>query len=269
MVCFDPWQRSHNFPHYDVTAPQDLNQLLDQIDQVVLFAGKSGMYVVINYHDTGRYEPEFAEAFWRAVAPRYAHLPHVIYELLNEPVEWFPEHYSPEVIDYQNRLYSIVRELAPDTHLIMLTFANTVGFVSGCTMESVAAKLDHVDWANASVGFHTYHTGGTSAPIQALRRSFPVINTEACVPKSHGGLDAVEPMDADEWPTQTMERLGISWFAWLVDGNANFTANFEQGILYDAQAKGYEWTVEFPRSGSFLPGGKQRPQAFPCAYALG
>ncbi len=241
VICFDPWQKSHTFPFYDVTAPRDRERLLKRLDRIVHLAGQAGLYALINYHDVGRVDQDFADAFWQAVAPRYAHLPHVFYELLNEPVQWFPEHYTPDVIKYQEHLYRTVRALAPDTHLVLLTFPNTVGFVEGCTMETVVAQLTAPDWSNASVAFHAYYTGGTSAPILALRERVPVINTEVCALVPHDDADKVKPMDGDDWGSQTMERIGVSWFAWLADGHERFASNFEQGFLVDAQAKGYEW----------------------------
>jgi len=241
VICFDPWQKSHGFPFYDFADPRDCQQLLTHLDRVVRLAGEAGLYVLINYHDVGRADRDFADAFWKAVAPRYAHQTHVFYELLNEPVQWFPEHYTPDDIAYQERLYQTVRALAPDTHLVLLTFPNTVGFVDGCTMVSVTAQLTAPDWRNASVAFHAYYTGGTSAPICALRDRVPVINTEVCALVPHDDADKVKPMDGDEWGSQTMERLGVSWFGWLIDGHERFAANFEQGFLVDARTKGYEW----------------------------
>jgi subfamily B ATP-binding cassette protein MsbA len=242
VICFDPWQKSHNFPFYDVTTPGDLQRLLRHLDRVVQLAGEAGLYALINYHDVGGVDHDFADAFWRAVAPRYAHETHVFYELLNEPVQWFPEHYTPDVLAYQEHLYHLVRGLAPQTHLVLLTFPNTAGFVDGCTMETVVAQLATPDWSNASVAFHAYYTGGTSAPIRALRERVPVINTEICAVVPHDDADKVKPMDGDDWGSQTMERLGISWFAWLVDGHERFESNFEKGFLIDARRKGYVWS---------------------------
>jgi len=241
VICFDPWQKSHDFPCYDVTNPHDRKRLLKRLDRIVHLAGQAGLYALINYHDVGRVDQDAADAFWQAVAPRYAHLPHVFYELLNEPVQWFPEHYTPEVIAYQERLYRTVRTLAPETHLVLLTFPNTAGFVDGCTMTTVVEQLTAPDWSNASVAFHAYYTGGTSAPILALRERVPVINTEVCALVPHDDADKVKPMDGDEWGSQTMERIGVSWFAWLADGHERFAANFERGFLVDAREKGYEW----------------------------
>jgi len=247
VICFDPWQRSHRYPHYDFFKPADRERLLEHLDQVVKLAGEAGLYALINYHDVGRYDLDFAVVFWETVAPRYASQTHVFYELLNEPVEWFPEHYTDEVLAFQDRLYATVRASAPETHLVLLSFANTLGFVDGCTMESVVAQLTQPDWTNASVGFHPYYTGGTSAPILALRERFPVLCTEVGLPHAHGGADQVRPMDGDAWGVETLERIGVSWFSWEIDGPERLRTNFAQGLWLDAVAKGYCWNVQFPR----------------------
>ena len=106
---------------------------------------------------------------------------------------------------------------------MLCSFANTNDEYK--PMIAVVDALD-VDWSNASVGFHCYQTGGTSAPIVATRERYPVICTEVDVPVSAGGDANVVPMDGEDWPTQTLERLGISWFAWRANGPEELERHF-------------------------------------------
>jgi hypothetical protein len=75
-------------------------------------------------------------------------------------------------------------------------------------------------------------------------REFPVINSEQNFPK---GLipNSEDPdaagLDGDYLGVQSMERLGISWFHWQIDGPNDFRANFEWKLVPDAIRKKYYW----------------------------
>jgi hypothetical protein len=265
LIAFDPWQRSHGDPtlypngyeHADLGEPEDVAALLRDMDEVVDAASENGMYVMINYHDTGGYrDPDhkeegtyggtmsYATRFWAMVAPRYADRTHVFYELTNEPVKWFASDYQAEHLKDFYELYDLVRAAAPSTHIVLLSFANTHSPKAQGSMLTVADRLQQlgIDFGNASVGFHPYSTGGTSAPIVELMNSYPVINTEQNFP---GGVGVVtdsdtEPMDNELLGVQTMERLGISWFHWKIDGPGNLRSNGKM-LREDARAKGYVW----------------------------
>ncbi len=262
VICFDPWQRANKFPHYNIDNPSDLQEFLSCLDVVVKLTAEHGLYAMINYHDIGAYDFDHLQTFWKIVAPRYAKNTHVFYELANEPVSWFPEHYSDRVIQHQQKIYEFVRELAPDTHLVLLTFPNSESAKGSCTMTDVAELLTVVDWSNASVGFHPYYTKGTSDAIVELKSKFPVVNTEMEIANASGGKDIVA-MDGEEWGFQTMERLGISWFAWSTDGPERIEAHFVNSVLADAVEKGYKWNNDLWTHDEKTKSAKQAPSPKP------
>ena len=140
-------------------------------------------------------------------------------------------------------LYDRARGLAPDTHQILLTFANTASY-DQVSMRLVAERLSAIgggiDWTKSSVGFHPYQTAKSSAPIVDLVRQFPAVNTEQNLPGNEGCV----AMDGEEFGVQTMERLGLSWFHWMVHSPENFEANYLGLVLPDARAKGYLWEFD-------------------------
>ncbi len=241
LVCFDAWQRSHGFPHYAFdTSAADRVLLLEQLDGAVAAASRAGLHVLVNYHDVGRLDLDHCRSFWELVAGRYAGWTNVFYELANEPVPWCPCDWDDDALAEQQSLLATVRDRAPESHVVLCSFANTNDEYRA--MVDVVDALD-VDWSNASVGFHCYQTGGSSAPIVATRERYAVICTEVDVPVSAGGDPNVIPMDGEAWPTQTLERLGISWFAWRANGPEELERNFRDGFLADARRRGYDWTA--------------------------
>jgi hypothetical protein len=241
LIAFDPYQRTRDHKHADLDDPAEVATLLADLDVVVDLGSREGMYVIINYHDVGGYEKPYLTKFWELVAPRYRGRTHVAYELMNEPVKWFPAHYTDAHLADVKSLYDRVRAHAPDTHQILLTFANTASYDPKVSMRTVAERLSAtgtgIDWKNASVGFHTYQTKKTSRPIVELANAFPAINTEQNLPNNEGSV----PMDGEAFGVQTMERLGLSWFHWQVHGPERFATNFLGRVLPDARAKGFHW----------------------------
>jgi hypothetical protein len=282
IIAFDPWQRSEGYIAMKLIGEnakdrdeisQDTKDFLDHLDAVVDLAAQYGMYAVINYHDVGKYQDcqprnpqqagkdivcqttlKYITEFWNLVAPRYKNRPHVLYEIANEPVSdrnggnWFPSdvRLDPYLKD-QKTLYDLIRSQAPDTHIIMLSFANTTTFGNPRTMKVVADDLNQlgIDWSNTSIGFHPYATGGSSKDIRDLMASYPVVNTEGNFPPKVTIQDPdpqkTESMDGELFGVQTMERLGISWFNWKIDGYEHFQNNYVGVLKKDAQQKGYFW----------------------------
>jgi len=226
-----------------------LETYLSYLDEFINRAEAEKMYVIIDWHWTvtahgcgDRLNLAKGQAFWNAVAPRYANRPHVIYELGNEPVAWNVSDYTSQDIQIQQTLYNLMRGKAPDTHIIVLSFA-----IPNSGMQNLANKLS-VDWAKTSVGFHGYWKD-TSQYIRDLKAVRPCINTEFMPPTSE--TRSVKPkddfgmrdMEGELWQTQTMERLEISWanwfFLWQPEPNA-----FEDNAKADAVAKGYYWPAD-------------------------
>ncbi|MFC1680797.1 ATP-binding cassette domain-containing protein [Pseudomonadota bacterium] len=240
VVCFDPWQRSHGYPYWDLDTASERTEFLAELDRAVEIATEHHFQVMINYHDVGESDLPHLLEFWEWVAPRYASHTNVFYELVNEPVAWSTVEFTEKVINDQQLIYKRVRELAPETHLVMLSFAQIESPHSDFSPVDVASRLTDVDWSNASVGFHPYGVL-SSTTILRIREAFPVLNTEMDLPSGYGGEDETTLIDGELYGIQTMERLGISWFAWSVDGQEKFERLFTGGVLVDAANKDYIW----------------------------
>jgi len=179
----------------------------------VRLASENDLYVLIDYHDIGTCDLNYQKTFWKIVAPRYAHRANVFFELANEPASWRPEAYTHQLLRDQEEVYQLVRGLAPETHLVPLSFANTIGrrsVLGSPTMIDVVERLRGIDWANASVGFHPYDTP-SSKIVTDLREKVPVISTELDLPAHAGGVSNANlytSIDAVEYAHQVMETGG-------------------------------------------------------------
>jgi hypothetical protein len=280
LVCFDPWQRSHGeqdshspYPYADLENQDDVEALLRDVDHVVEIAARHGMHVMINYHDTGGYtDPDYESfpdkskrfkyastmnyitKFWSIMAPRYANREHVFFELMNEPVQWFPEQYTDQVLKDIKTLSDHVRKLAPETHQVLISSANHISWQpEEHSILQVAQRLQKfgVDFRNSSVGLHAYNTHypkpNSSTEIEQLMEEFAVINTEANLPKAmNETLNDPDGsgFDGDEFGVQSMERMGISWFHWKTATPEDFKTHFIGKVLEDAKTKGYDWRTE-------------------------
>lgn len=164
---------------------------------------------------------------------------------------WFPENYNNELCLFEKEIYDLVRGYAPETHIILflLQIQRLPGQSSSPYYGYVGAvqhftNLTGFNWAtaNASVGFHPYTTGGTSAWLATKNAGYPVINTEQNLPNNEGSV----PMDGEAYQQQTMERLGVSWMAWTSTGFGPGSHNdrWKPAVLPDAISKGYYWASD-------------------------
>ncbi|MFW6219099.1 MAG: InlB B-repeat-containing protein, partial [Bacteroidota bacterium] len=241
----------------------EVNFLLNYTDSVVDFASKYGMYVLINYHDVGKYmgeylDPEattmgYIKEFWDIFAPRYKNRTHVFYEPANEPA-FGSSNFKGALLDSMYYMYDYIKEMAPETHqsLLCITGAVSKSWDNESMVDAVdrftAKYQDSVDWTNASIAFHPYTTTEkvySSDPIKDVMKDYAVINTEANFPcdetiKSQvlGADKQCQTVDGELFITETMEKLGVSWNFHKVTGWDRFNQNFSL-VLKDAREKGY------------------------------
>lgn len=83
-----------------------------------------------------------------------------------------------------------------------------------------------------------------SGPILETMKEFAVINTEANLPKEMNPTEN-DPdgsgFDGDQFGTQSMERLKISWFHWKTHSPQEIQDTWIKRVLADAKAKNYYW----------------------------
>lgn len=276
IACLDPWQRSNNYPHWDFSVASEREKFLAELDRAVQLATENDLYVLIDYHDIGRLDLEDACRFWDLVAPRYAAHPAVFFELANEPVGYHPECYTDDDLRNQELLFHRVRALAPETHLVLLSFANTaVELVpDGNPVVDVLKRMKGIDWSNASVGIHPYRTLSSKILLE-IQQHAPVVVTELDLPVHAGGIPYLySVIDGAEYGQQPLERHRISWFGWGYEGFEKFEKRFERGLLPDAKAKDYLWEPDVPlpkrlSTGSVVIELLRRPEVHDAFAAMG
>ena len=275
LVVFDPWQASHgtpgtfqSYPAANFFKASDTALVLNKMEAIINIAAQRGMYVMINYHDTGGFrDPDYSQPvkpdgsfpylrsfrnirrFWSVVGHRFGERTNVIFELTNEPVRWFPEDYHDSELHPLKIIYDDVRRIAPRTHLVLCSFANFYSF-QNATVFDVARRLRRmgVNFSNASIAVHPYNPvpplSLSSQPLQELGREFPVLNTEQNFPQGVV-VNSFDPdargLDGDWLGIQSMERLGIGWFQWNTTTPFEFNQYFLRYIVPDARSKSYYW----------------------------
>lgn len=170
-----------------ITEPDTSTQLDDLVDVEALFADvdvavdkaeQAGMYIIIDNHSSCciKYNPELVRRFWEVAAPRYKDRTHVIYEVQNEPVPGNQGFTQAADIEFQEEMYHFIRQRAPETHIILWSFAKILR-----NSKSSVDEAPSIDYSNASVGVHPYDHLITDPDFQLLnelREAYPVIISE-------------------------------------------------------------------------------------------
>jgi len=266
ITFMDPYSRfdeGADYLHFDGSDSAGVNDYLFKLEKIVNLASMYGIYIMINFHCVDPYgacadktcTPEiaqYAKEYWGTVAPFFKNRTHVFYEITNEPnggnnmQQW-----SEVMIQDQKDIYDLVRQFAPETHIVL---ASPSGFCSNnqtTDLVDLADKINAkgIDWSNTSIGFHPYKTCGTSKALRLAMAKYPVINTEQNVANSFvNKCFACDPfgsesMDGENWGVQTMERLQISWFHWVMDTKPKIDVNYA-ALVQDAKVKGYMWKTD-------------------------
>lgn len=209
-----------------------IEQQLPGIDKAVNLASQNSMYVMINNSvDPGHYDLPSLTAFWRAVAGRYKDRTNVFYEMTSEPVPWFPKDYTTQNIADLKSVHNIMRSLAPNTHIVLFTFAN---LDNGPMAVSKIATMQGVDYTKASVGFHHYKTN--EAAITYTKAYYPLLMTET----NYWIADAASRLTTVN-TLRLYEKLKIGWFS--LDGKGS-AIHLQNEIIPNLHAGGYYWAVE-------------------------
>ena len=188
---------------------------IPHIDAMVEIASEMGMYVIIDYHPVGGYNRDDAITWWNALAPRYKDRTHVIYELSNEPVRWNAAAYKQQDIQFEKDLYQLIRGHAPNTHIILWSFAEASG--TGTSMLTKVKSAPEISYENASVGYHPYGNYNPSEMNNLRKAGYPIMDTEI------GGSSRESYLIR----TTNEENLGVSWI-WL-DGTG-FNKNWSEPL---------------------------------------
>lgn len=143
-------------------------------DMLVAESGRAGAYLLLGPGSgpvrdgkggSGWFDPAVVSAFWSFYAGRYANETHVLYQVQKVPERTCDELWNNDSVALERSVHGIIRAQAPDTHIVMFSFASTPT-VNGFE-ENVGALSDLLEWRNASVGFHAHDE---CVPIDELDR---------------------------------------------------------------------------------------------------
>jgi hypothetical protein len=146
-----------------------VQEVIPLLDTAVARAKQVGMYVIIDYHPVNGLNLTENLNWWSVIAPRYKDETHVIYEAANEP----------GIASGANQLamYNHIRALAPNTHIILWSFAVAHNTYNGHPEFQRVYETTGIDYSNASVAFHPYSY--SLSDIRALRTAgYPLIMNE-------------------------------------------------------------------------------------------
>lgn len=263
IILFDTWEYEAGYLTTDWNDAAYRTRMLNAIERAVNFASMNGMYVIINSHNKiPNYDVNYARTLWTHVAPYFKNRTNVIYEESNEALSGTGMDATGTYTGSMDRLralrrnYDMIRSLAPDTHVMLLTPAGISGwgYVDGMarmtrTFENLPGTP--IDWTKCSVAYHLYHADENLFPLAQNLRNFhqqyPGWPSENNFPKT---LTNSQLGITDEWRsvsfgqdlfvTETTERLGLGWSHWNINRSEQLNRNFPF-LWDDAVAKGYAW----------------------------
>jgi Malectin domain/Cellulase (glycosyl hydrolase family 5) len=237
----------------------------EHYDLIVQRTAEAGMYLIITgtrgeFFDGNQPPWSQIENFWEDVAPRYKDATHVIYELQNEPTH-FCGLYGNSEIELQKRGYNLIRSLAPNTHVILLTPGQVCTKEYMLNMARGTGLVPSRD--NVSAGIHMGPLFDRNNPafekfkpnrwLDAVRDvvgglyadGWPVIETEqnACAdPNFEVPFDCLASMGED-YHYQALkigEELGFGWQSF------QFTFGMNDKFKNKCQLYGIKWKPDSP-----------------------
>lgn len=270
LILFDVWIHEEGYRKVDWNDARYRREMLARLERAVDACSKNGLYAIINAHNRiPRAEPKYDEKLntdlWKTVAPHFANRTHVAYELSNEAItgagrDGVLEANAQPTLEALARVYQVTRQRAPNTHLLVLTPAGVSGWGALTAMSNLTRHFEkltgRIDWSKTSVAYHLYHADVNLFPkaenLRAFHRDFPGWPSENNFPAGYsnerlglkpGDNERSVQFGADEFVTQTCERLGLGWCQWQINGPEQFRRNWPL-LWADAQAKSYAWSFD-------------------------
>ncbi|RSK25450.1 glycoside hydrolase family 5 protein [Bacillus sp. HMF5848] len=161
----------------------DEDYLWRYLDKIVAWAGELGMYVIIDWHYIGNIQsgvgaqlPDIDEhpldltiQFWEQVAPYFKDVPHVIFEIYNEPADINEQTWQK----HANDIVQIVRKAGADQLII-------VGGID-YSFDITWALDNPIDSKNIAYTSHVYPSRSRllwDVYIREVAETYPVLVTE-------------------------------------------------------------------------------------------
>ena len=188
-----------------------------QVETIINNAVTAGVYVIVDWHaHEAQNNQAQAVAFFSDLARRYGHLPNVIWEPYNEPlqVSW-----TSVIKPYHQAVVSAIRAADPDNIIVLGT--------PTWSQDVDVAAASPVSGTNLMYTLHFYScTHGASLRAKgdaAIRAGLALFVTEWGASHADGGLDGrICQPEAQAW-VDWMKTNNISWTAWKLDVGTDTT----------------------------------------------
>lgn len=213
---------------------------LKRVTAVIDAAIAADLYVLIDWHDHHAEDhADLAVAFFADMAKRYGHLPHVIYEIYNEPlvISW-PDKIKP----YAEKVIAAIRAHDPDNLIVVGTPA--------WSQRVDLAAADPIKDSNVAYSLHFY-AGTHKADLRAkaeralgLGAALFVTEWGTC---NADGKGPVDEASVREW-LDFLRRHQLSHCNWAVYDKAETAAIIRPG----APAKGGWKDTHLTPSGRYV-----------------
>ncbi|MBB3698614.1 cellulase family glycosylhydrolase [Flammeovirga yaeyamensis] len=211
----------------------------ERVELIINAAVENDMYVIIDWHSHHAHETDWdkAASFFEEMAKKYGHLPNVLYEIYNEPlqVSW-----SKDIKPYAESIISAIRKHDPDNIII-------VGTPTWSQDVDDAAK-DPIDQSNIAYTLHFY-AGSHGQKLrnkadEALKKGIALFVTEWGAVNANGD-GKVDYEETNAW-IKWMKQNNISHCNWSINDKAEGAS----ALLPGASNKG-GWK-ELTPSGTFV-----------------
>jgi endoglucanase len=188
-----------------------------QVETIINNAVTAGVYVIVDWHaHEAQNNQAQSVAFFSDLARRYGHLPNVIWEPYNEPlqVSW-----TSVIKPYHQAVVTAIRAVDPDNIVVLGT--------PTWSQDVDVAASSPVTGTNLMYTLHFYScTHGAALRAKgdaAIRAGLALFVTEWGASHADGGLDGVIcQSEAQAW-IDWMKANGISWTAWKLDVGTDTT----------------------------------------------
>ena len=154
--------------------PVGINEEL--ADHLVNLTREAKMYLIITIGNNGEngaiHSMDKVLAFWDLYGTKYKDETHVIYEAHNEPVGGINAYWTADDWNKQARMYEKIREVAPDTMILLGSFMSFFGGTPAINGANDLADEFPGIWDNAGFAFHAYwDLGQVESTIEAFKES--------------------------------------------------------------------------------------------------
>lgn len=207
----------------------DSETMLQRLEQAIEDAIRADLYVMVDWHIHSNPSLHTAEAvaFFKYIAQKYAHSPHLIYEICNEPVD---ADWEKDIRPFAEAVIQVIREAGAQNLIVVGTprWSQELD-------QAVAAPLSG---ENLMYALH-YYSGSHDRPemqqkiLRALDAGLAVFVSEWGA--SDVGMQHLNLPEAEQW-LAFLQAHQLSWVFWSL-GNKDEPAS----VLTPAAAMGGPW----------------------------